>query len=76
MKYIDEREENCSLSMQRDILMGKPSELFFQNGVVVRRGADLGVPTPTHTFIYSSLVPLEKRARGLVPFKDHFWLHI
>ncbi len=50
-------------SMQRDILNGRPSELEAQNGAVVRLGAEVGVPTPTHAFIYHSLLPQESAAR-------------
>ena len=55
-------------SLQRDILAGRPSELEAQIGVVVRLGRQGAVPTPTHTFLYSSLLPLESRARGQVEF--------
>jgi len=51
-------------SMARDILAGRPSELGAQNGAVVRLGLELGIPTPTHTFIYASLLPSELKARG------------
>ena len=50
-------------SMQRDLMDGKPSELEFQNGGVVRLGLEVGVPTPVNTFIYHSLLPQEIRAR-------------
>jgi len=51
-------------SMQRDILAGRPSELEAQNGAVVRLGRAAGVPTPTHAFLYVSLLPLETAARA------------
>jgi 2-dehydropantoate 2-reductase len=51
-------------SMQRDIAAGKRSELDEWTGAVVRLGAKHGVPTPVHSFIYASLLPLERRARG------------
>jgi 2-dehydropantoate 2-reductase len=50
-------------SMQRDILAGRPSELEAQNGALVRFGAAAGVPTPTHAFVYNSLLPQEIAAR-------------
>jgi 2-dehydropantoate 2-reductase len=50
--------------MQRDIMSGRPSELDAQIGVVVRMGAALGVDTPLHDFLYASLLPSEKNARG------------
>jgi hypothetical protein len=31
-------------------------------------GQVLGVPTPVHTFIFTSLLPQEKRARGELQF--------
>ena len=51
-------------SMQRDVLSGRPSELEAQNGAVVRLGAEADVATPTHAFIYHSLLPQELAARG------------
>ncbi len=55
-------------SMQRDIMAGRPSELAYQNGAVVRLGREVGVPTPVNAFIYSSLLPQELRARGKLDF--------
>jgi 2-dehydropantoate 2-reductase len=54
-------------SMQRDILDGKPSKLESMIGVMARRGAELGVPTPLFRFIYAALLPLERRARQQQP---------
>ena len=51
-------------SMQKDVLAGRPSELEAQNGAVVRLGRAAGVPTPTHAFLYNSLLPQEKAARA------------
>ncbi len=51
-------------SMQRDVLEGRPSELESMIGVVVRLGAELGVPTPVFKFFYAALLPQEKRARN------------
>jgi 2-dehydropantoate 2-reductase len=55
-------------SLQRDIMESRPSELEAQIGAVIRLAQQVEVPTPTHTFIYSSLLPLESRARGKVKF--------
>jgi 2-dehydropantoate 2-reductase len=55
-------------SMQRDVMAGRPSELEAQNGSVVRLGRAVGVETPLHAYIYYSLLPLERRARGEVQF--------
>lgn len=53
-----------TVSMQRDIMDGRPSELEFQNGTVVRFGRDAGVQTPANAFVYYSLLPQEMQARG------------
>ena len=63
MKAIDRQPEVGEASMQRDIMDGKPSELESQTGAVVRLGKESGVPTPTHDFIYRSLLPQETKAR-------------
>jgi len=63
IKQIDDAPAESTASMQRDILEGKPSELEAQNGAVVRLGAEVGVPTPVHRFLYASLLPMENLAR-------------
>jgi 2-dehydropantoate 2-reductase len=65
--FIDSLQPTSTASMQRDILEGRPSELDFQNGSVVRLGKDAGIPTPVHTFLYHSLLPAELRAREVLP---------
>jgi 2-dehydropantoate 2-reductase len=55
----------ATASMQRDVMAGRPSELEAQSGAVVRLGAETGVPTPIHSFLYHSLLPQERAARGL-----------
>jgi 2-dehydropantoate 2-reductase len=64
MAFVDGLPAGSLPSMMRDILDGKPSELEYQNGAVVRMGQESGTPTPVNTFIYSSLLPQERRARG------------
>lgn len=51
-------------SMQRDIADSKPSELEAIIGVVGRFGKEAGVATPAIDYIYASLLPQERRARG------------
>ena len=57
-----------TVSMQRDIMEGRPSELEVQNGAVVRFGQEEGVPTPVNAFIYYTLLPQEMKARGQLEF--------
>lgn len=70
MAFIEGLPPGVTASMQRDILEGRPSELAWQNGAVVRLGQEAGVPTPVHSFIYRSLWPLELQARGELQFSD------
>ena len=68
LAFIDKITPEGTASMQRDIMEGRPSELESQNGAVVRLGQEVGVETPVNAFIYHSLLPLEKRARGELEF--------
>lgn len=68
MDLIDSVSPEATVSMQRDIMAGHPSELEAQIGVVVRLGQSAGVATPLHAFIYGSLLPMELRARGQLQF--------
>ena len=68
MSYLDTLPANSTTSLQRDIADGKPSELDFWNGSVVRQGRAVKVSTPVNQFIYHSLLPQELRARGAVVF--------
>ena len=52
-------------SLQRDLMEGKPSELEAQLGAAVRFGRESGVPTPIHETIYTTMLPLERKARGM-----------
>jgi 2-dehydropantoate 2-reductase len=70
MAFIDALPASGTASMQRDVMTGRPSELESQNGAVVRLGREAGVETPTHDFIYRSLLPQELRARGQVKFAE------
>jgi 2-dehydropantoate 2-reductase len=53
-------------SMHEEIVGGRPSELEYWNGAVVRLGREAGVATPFNEFIYHSLLPQEMKARGQV----------
>ena len=62
MAYVDGLPAEGTASMQRDILEGRPSELDYQTGAIVRLGRESGVPVPVNDFIYRSLLPGERRA--------------
>lgn len=63
LAFIDSLAPDATTSLQRDITNGKPSELEFWNGAVVRLGQQSSVVTPLNTFIYNALLPLELQAR-------------
>ena len=68
MGYVDTLPANSTTSLQRDIAEGKPSEIDYWNGSVVREGRAVEVSTPVNEFVYHSLLPQESRARGKVVF--------
>jgi 2-dehydropantoate 2-reductase len=67
MSWVDGLPADATASMQRDILDGKPSELEYQSGAVVRLGRESGVPVPVNECLYRSLLPAELAARGQSP---------
>jgi len=65
MKLIDTFDHGTTSSLTRDVLEGRPSELEYQNGTVVKLGKSLGVATPINSFVYSCILPSENKARNL-----------
>lgn len=65
MEMIDGGDFNTTMSLQRDMMEGRPSELENFNGYIVQKGDELGIDTPVNDFIYFSLLPMEKKSRGL-----------
>ena len=49
-------------STAQDLMRGKPSEIDFLNGHVVRRGEALGVPTPANRVLWTLVKLVENRA--------------
>lgn len=68
MAAMDSIAPGLVASLQRDIEAGRPSELDALTGALVRLGAEVGVATPLHAFLYQMLVPQELRARGQLQF--------
>lgn len=67
MAFVDTLPPDGTISLQRDIAAGRPSELEAWNGAVVRLGREAGVATPLHEFLYHSLLPLEVSSRSPSP---------
>jgi Ketopantoate reductase PanE/ApbA C terminal len=55
---------NQTSSTAQDLARGKPSEIDFLNGYIVRKGAELSIPTPTNHAL-QVMVKLAERSREL-----------
>jgi len=66
LEMIDQGEYDTTMSLQRDMMEERPSELENFNGFVVNKGDELGIDTPVNDFIYHTLLPMEKSARGFI----------
>ena len=62
MAFVDGLPAHATASMQRDMMEGRPSELEYQTGSVVRLSRLHQCPCPLNTFIYQALVPQEQEA--------------
>lgn len=63
MAAYDTFDYNATSSMTRDVMEGKPSEIEYQNGTIVRLGEKYNVDTPVNRFIYNCILPMELKAR-------------
>jgi 2-dehydropantoate 2-reductase len=61
---IPARMPNQTSSTAQDLARGKPSEIDFLNGYIVRKGAELGIATPTNHAL-QVIVKLAERSREL-----------
>ena len=61
--FIDKFPADSTSSLTRDIWDGKPSEIEYQNGTVVKLAEKYGVETPINRFVYHSILPMEIKAR-------------
>ncbi len=65
ISFIDTFPYKTTSSLTRDVWEGKPSEIEYQNGTVVKLGIKHGVETPVNSFVYNCILPQEIKARGL-----------
>jgi 2-dehydropantoate 2-reductase len=63
VSFMDTFPYDSSSSLARDVWEGNPSEIEYQNGTMVKLGEKYGVETPVNRFIYSCILPMEKRIR-------------
>ena len=64
ISFIDSFPYESTSSLTRDVWEGKPSEIEYQNGTVVRLGEKYGVPTPINKFVYNCILHMELKARN------------
>lgn len=63
MAFIDSFPYDSTSSLTRDVMEGRPSELEYQNGTVVRLGDKYNVDVPVNRFVYNCILPMEIVAR-------------
>lgn len=61
---IDTFPYDSNSSLSRDVIEGKPSEIEYQNGTAVKLGEKAGLEMPVNRFVYSCILPMERRARN------------
>ena len=65
ISVIDTYPYGSTSSLTRDVWEGRPSEIEYQNGAVVRLGEKYGVDTPVNRFVYYTILPMELKARKI-----------
>jgi 2-dehydropantoate 2-reductase len=61
--FIDSFPYDSTSSLTRDVWEGKPSEIEYQNGTVVKLAEIFGIDTPINRFIYNCILPMELKVR-------------
>ncbi|MCU4156072.1 2-dehydropantoate 2-reductase [Carboxylicivirga sp. A043] len=64
IEVIDSVAYDSTSSLTRDVWEGKPSEIDYQNGTVVKLAEQYGVDVPVNRFICNCILPMELKARG------------
>lgn len=64
MDFIDSFPHNTTSSLTRDVLEGRPSEIEYQNGTVVRLAKKHKLNVPINQFVYTCILPMEIKARN------------
>jgi 2-dehydropantoate 2-reductase len=63
ISFVDTFPYESTTSLARDIWEGKPSEIYYQNGAVVKLGKQYGIETPVNEFLFNCILPMELKAR-------------
>jgi 2-dehydropantoate 2-reductase len=75
MTFFSTFPYDTTFSLTRDVREGRPSEVEYQCGLVVKLGEEFGISTPINKYIYQSILPKEMHARK-VHCKTPIPLHI
>jgi 2-dehydropantoate 2-reductase len=63
VSFIETYPPESTSSLTRDVWEGKPSEIEYQNGTVVRLAQENNIEVPVNKFVYYCILPMEKKAR-------------
>jgi 2-dehydropantoate 2-reductase len=55
LQFVDNLPAEIRASMALDLIAGRRLELPWLSGAVVRKGAELGIPTPANAFVCKAL---------------------
>jgi 2-dehydropantoate 2-reductase len=64
ISVIDSYPYDSTASLTRDVWNGKPSEIEYQNGTVVKLAKKYLLNTPINEFVYNCILPMEFKARS------------
>ncbi len=64
MLLIDSYPYESTSSLTRDVMAGRPSEIEYQNGTVVKLGEKYNINVPVNRYIYNCILPMELAARA------------
>ncbi len=59
---IDSFHYGSTSSLTRDVWEGKPSEIEYQNGTVIKLAEKHGIDVPVNRFVYHCILPMEIKA--------------
>jgi len=64
---IDSYPYGSTSSLTRDVCEGKPSEIEYQNGTVVKLAEKHGIDVSVNRFVYHCILPMELKVRNRQP---------
>lgn len=64
VSFIETYPPDSTSSLTRDVWEGKPSEIEYQNGTVVKFAIENKMEVPVNKFVYYCILPMEKKARN------------